>query len=151
MAEEQKQKEHFRTVILLTYLWKDGGYATIIYLSAITGIDQTLYEAASIDGAGRWQQLIHVTMASLMPTIIMLLIIRVGSIMNAGFDQIFNLYSPLVYDTADIIDTYVYRIGLINGKYSMATALGLFKSAVAFMLIVSSNVAIKKMGGDGIW
>ena len=146
-------KKHFRTVILLTYLWKDGGYATIIYLSAITGIDQTLYEAASIDGAGRWQQLIHVTMASLMPTIIMLLIIRVGSIMNAGFDQVFNMYTETVYDVADIIDTYVYRLGLKNLQYSLSTAVGLFKSAIGLVLVVVVNYIVRKIGGkeNALW
>ena len=138
-------KEHFRTVILLTYLWKDGGYATIIYLSAITGIDQTLYEAASIDGAGRWQQLIHVTMASLMPTIIMLLIIRVGSIMNAGFDQIFAMSNALVNPVCEVISTYVYKLGMESRKFSESTAAGLFESVIGLTFVITTNAIAKRI------
>lgn len=142
---------YFVPTLIIANIWKGAGWGTIIYLAALSGVDTGLYEAAMIDGANRWHRMIYITLPSITAAISIQLIMQLSHILSAGFDQIFNLYSPLVYDTADIIDTYVYRIGLINGKYSMATALGLFKSAVAFMLIVSSNVAIKKMGGDGIW
>lgn len=142
---------YFVPALIIANIWKGAGWGTIIYLAALSGVDTGLYEASMIDGANRWHRMIYITLPSITAAISIQLIMQLSHILSAGFDQIFNLYSPLVYDTADIIDTYVYRIGLINGKYSMATALGLFKSAVAFMLIVSSNVAIKKMGGDGIW
>ena len=138
-------KEHFRLVILLSYLWKDGGYATIIYLSSIAGIDQNLYEAASIDGAGRWKQLIHVTLASLMPIIAMLFIIRVGSIMNAGFDQIFALSNPLVNSVSEVISTYVYKLGMESRKFSESTAAGLFESLIGLTFVLTTNAIAKKL------
>lgn len=142
---------YFVPTLIVANIWKGAGWGTIIYLAALSGIDVELYEAAMIDGANRWHRMRYITLPGIVGAVSIQLIMQLSHILSAGFDQIFNLYSPLVYDTADIIDTYVYRIGLINGKYEMATALGLFKSVVAFILIIASNKIIKKLGGDGIW
>ncbi len=107
----------FRPIVVLTDTWKGFGYGAIIYLAALLAIDPNLYEAASIDGASRFKQLLHVTLPSLIPTIVLMTTLSLGNVLNAGFDQIFNLYNPLVYETGDIIDTYVYRMGLIDLQY----------------------------------
>lgn len=138
-------KQYFRLVILFSYLWKSGGMGTIIYLAAISGIPQDLYEAAQIDGAGRLKQLWHITLASLRPTIVMLLVFRVGDMMYAGFDQIFAISNYLVVSVAEIIDTYVYKIGLQGRKFSEATAAGLFQSFIGLVLVLSMNYAAKKI------
>lgn len=138
-------KEHFRLVILFSYLWRSGGYGTIIYLSAIAGIDQSLYEAAEIDGAGRWQQMWHITLASLAPTIVVLLIFRVGEMMYAGFDQIFAMQNYLTVSVCEIIDTYVYKLGMESRKFSEATAAGLFQSAIGLVLVLTTNFVAKKI------
>ncbi len=128
----------FPIVMIATETWKEFGYGTIIYLAAITGIDPNLYEAAQIDGANRWKQILHVTLPGMRVVIVLLMVLSMGNILNAGFDQIFNLYSPPVYESGDIIDTFVYRIGLLDAQYGVATAVGLFKSLVAFIMISSS-------------
>lgn len=138
-------KNSIRTVVLLSYIWVSSGMGTIVYLAAITGIDQQLYEAAMIDGAGRWQQMIHITLATLRPTIIVMFIFRVGNIMNAGFNQIFALSNSLVVSKIDIIDTYVYRIGLEQAKFAEATAAGLFKSAIGLIMVLATNAIAKKV------
>lgn len=141
-------KEHFRIVILLSYLWKSGGFGTIIYLAAIAGIDQELYEAAQIDGAGRLKQLWHITLSSLRPTIVVLLIFRVGEMMYAGFDQIFAISNYLVISVSEIIDTYVYKLGMEGRKFSEATAAGLFQSAIGLVLVLFTNFVAKKIDPD---
>lgn len=128
----------FRPIVVLTSTWKDFGFNMIVYLAAITGINTVLYEAATIDGATRMQQLRYVTIPGILPTIILLATLSLGNVLNAGFDQIFNLYNPLVYSSGDIIDTYVYRAGLVQAQYSFATAVGLLKSVISFILIVIS-------------
>ncbi|MEI0737632.1 ABC transporter permease subunit [Paenibacillus sp. JTLBN-2024] len=128
----------FRPTVILSDLWKNFGFGMIVYLATITGIDPSYYEAAEIDGANRWQQIRHVTLPSMLPMIIVIATLSLGSILDAGFDQIFNLYNPLVYSTGDIIDTYVYRSSLLNGQYGFGTAVGLFKSGISFVLIVIS-------------
>lgn len=125
----------FPWTMVATDVWKSFGFGAIIYLAALTEIDPTLYEAAVMDGASRRQQTRHVTLPGISGTIIMLSTLSLGNILNAGFDQIFNLYSPLVYRTGDIIDTLVYRIGIVNYQYGVATAVGLFKSVVSLLLI----------------
>jgi len=125
----------FPWTMIVTEVWKSFGFGTIIYLAALTDIDPTLYEAAVVDGATRWQQTLHVTLPGISGTIIMLSTLSLGNILNAGFDQIFNLYGPLVYRTGDIIDTLVYRTGILNNQYGVATAVGLFKSVVSLLLI----------------
>jgi putative aldouronate transport system permease protein len=126
----------FKSTVIISDLWKNFGFAMIVYLASIAGIDPTYYEAAEMDGATRWQQTINVTLPSMMPMIIVMSTLSLGGILDAGFDQIFNLYNPLVYSTGDIIDTYVYRSSLLNGQYGFGTAVGLFKSGISFILIV---------------
>lgn len=141
----------FRPVIILSDCWKEFGYGSIIYLSALTSIDPGLYESASLDGASRLQKIFYITLPMLVPTIVLMMALNLGNILNAGFDQIFNLYNPLVYETGDIIDTYVYRIGLIDMQYSLATAIGLIKSVIGFVLIMSSNLVSRKLVSRSIF
>jgi putative aldouronate transport system permease protein len=136
----------FPYVLVSTDLWKEFGYGTIIYLAALTGVDPTLYEAAIVDGANRWKQTIHVTLPSIMYIIILMTVLSLGNILNAGFDQVFNLYSPAVYRTGDIIDTMVYRLGVVDAQYSAATAVGLFRSIVSFLFIAGSYKLAYKYG-----
>lgn len=134
----------FPATMILSDTWKEFGYGTIIYLAALAGIDPTLYEAARIDGANRWQQTLHVTIPGIRVMIVLSLILSMGNVLNAGFDQIFNMLNPVVYSTGDIIDTLVYRMGLVNFQYSLATAAGLFKSFVSLLLIsISYRLAYK--------
>jgi len=142
---------YFRGTLVATDIWKNVGWASIIYLATIAGIDPALYEAASCDGATRFQCTFFITLPLLAPTIVVMLILNVGSIMDAGFDQIFNLYNSAVYDSSDIIDTYVYRIGINDMKYDMSTAVGLFKNIVGFILVVGTNMIAKRLSGEGIW
>lgn len=128
----------FQKTIVWTSIWKEFGFGTIIYLSAITGVDEELYEAAKIDGANRWQQVWHVTLPGMKPVMVVMLILSLGGVLNAGFDQIYNLLNSAVMDTGDILDTLVYRLGLINYQYSYGTALGLFKSLISMILISGS-------------
>jgi len=128
----------FPYVIVASDTWKEFGFETIIYLAALTGISPDLYEAAEVDGASRMRKLIHVTLPGIATTVVLLATLSLGNILNAGFDQIFNLYNPLVYASGDIIDTYVYRVGLLNIQYGLGTAVGLMKSVVSFILIVMS-------------
>jgi putative aldouronate transport system permease protein len=128
----------FPWVIISTNLWKEFGYGTIIYLAALTNLDPNLYEAAAIDGAGRWQQTLYITLPGIAPIVGLMAVLSLGNVLNAGFDQIFNLYSPVVYRTGDVLDTFVYRIGLEDAQYSVATAVGLFKSVVSFLFITMS-------------
>lgn len=128
----------FRYVLVASNEWKEFGFSTIVYLAAITSISPSLYEASVMDGASRWKQTWHITLPGMLPIIILLATLSLGKILNAGFDQVFNLYSPQVYETGDIIDTFVYRIGLVDAQYGVATAVGLFKSAVSLVLITVS-------------
>jgi putative aldouronate transport system permease protein len=125
----------FPWTMILTDVWKTFGFGTVVYLASITSIDPELYEAAVIDGAGRWKQTLYVTLPMLYSIIVLMTVLGLGNVLNAGFDQIYNLYSPAVYPTGDIIDTFVYRLGLQNGKYAIGTAVGLFKSVVSCTLI----------------
>ena len=143
-----QDKDCIRTVVIGSYVWQASGMGTIVYLAAITGIDQQLYEAAMIDGAGKWQQMVHITLPTLLPTIIVLFIFRVGSVMNAGFDQIYALSNSLVVSKIDIIDTYVFKIGIEQAKFSEATAAGLFKSAIGLVLVLTTNYLAKKVDPD---
>jgi len=142
----------FVTMIIVTGIWQSAGYGAVIYLAALAGIDPTLYEAASIDGASRWRQTLHVTLPCLVPTIITLFILNVGYILNAGFDQIYNMYNAQVYDSADIIDTYVLR-RLTALDFSLATAAGLFKSVVGMIMLVVVNAVVRRTsdGEQGVW
>lgn len=141
----------FLVMLIFTDVWKSMGFASIIYMAAIAGVDQSQYEAATLDGANRFQKMFHITLPGIAVAVSIQLIMALSGILSAGFDQIFQLYSPVVYDWADIIDTYVYRIGIGSGNYEVATALGLFKSVVGLVLILLTNKVISKMGGEGIW
>lgn len=140
-------KNLFPGVMILTDVWKNFGYNAIVYLAALTGIDPGLYEAAAIDGAGRWKQTLHVTLPGIAPIIVLMTVLSIGNILNAGFDQIFNMYSASVYSTGDIIDTLVYRLGMVNQQYSLSTAVGFFKSAVSGVLIIISYKLAEKFAG----
>ena len=128
----------FPWTIIWSDVWKTFGFGTVVYLAAITSIDPELYESAVIDGAGKWKQMLHITLPLLGPIIVLMTVLALGNVLNAGFDQVYNLYSPVVYNTGDIIDTYVYRLGLQNGKFSIGTAVGLFKSVVSMIMISAS-------------
>lgn len=128
----------FPYTIVFSDVWKEFGFSAIVYLAALTSIDPTLYEAAIVDGANRWKQTIHVTLPGILPIVVLMTILSLGNVLNAGFDQIFVLYSPVVYHTGDIIDTLVYRVGLVDANYSLATAAGLFKSVISFVLVAIS-------------
>ncbi len=134
----------FQPLLILTDVWKEFGYASIVYLAAITSIDPGLYEAASIDGASWWQRTWHVTLPGMLTVILLMSVMNIANVLNAGFDQVYNLYNPMVYETGDIIDTYVYRMGLLNHQYSFSTAVGLFKSVVGMVLMIGVNEASKK-------
>mgnify|MGYP003910132149 FL=1 len=141
----------FRPIIVLTDTWKGFGYNAIDYLAALTAIDYSLYEAAAIDGANRWQQMTHITMPALVPTVILLTCLSLGNLFNANFDQIFNMYNPLVYKSGDIIDTYIYRMGLVDMQFSLGTAVGLLKSFISFILIGASYYLAKRFAGYRIF
>nr|WP_200962423.1 ABC transporter permease subunit [Paenibacillus sp. Soil750] len=128
----------FPFTLVLTNEWKEFGFSTIVYLAAILGINPALYEAATMDGANRWKQTLHITLPGMAPIIVLLATLSIGNVLNAGFEQVFNLYSPIVYESGDIIDTFVYRIGMIDAQYGVATAVGLFKSLVSLILIALS-------------
>ena len=142
---------YFVPMLIITDIYKGAGWGTIIYFAALSGVDPQLYEAAEIDGARKWKQLLHITLPSITPTIVVMLILSCNNIVNAGFDQIFMLYTSTVYSVADIIDTYVYRIGIERADYSFSTAAGLFKSVIALVMILIVNTVAKKTGNEGIW
>lgn len=141
----------FRWLLVFTEGWKEIGYNTVIYLAAITGIDMALYEAASVDGANKWRQIWHITLPGLLPTIVLMFILKVGYILDTGFEQVLVFYNPAVYEVADIIQTYVYRLGMGQMDFSLSTALGLFNSVVAFVLIITANAVSKKTLHRSIW
>ena len=138
----------FRWIVVITAMWQSVGWGTIIYLAAIAGIDITQYEAAYIDGANRFQVIRRIVLPSILPVISIVFILNLGGILNAGFDQIFNLYNPMVYKTGDIIDTYVYRVGLVDMEYSFSTAVNLFKNVIGLILVLSTNFVVRRIG-DG--
>jgi putative aldouronate transport system permease protein len=143
--------ETIRAVLVSTDVWKEFGYNAVIYLAALTGISPNLYEAAAIDGASRWKQTLHITLPGLLPTVVLLCTLAMGNVLNAGFDQVFNMYNQLVIEKADIIDTYVYRVGITNMQFSLATAAGLFKSVVSFILVVTSYTLAYKFADYSIF
>ncbi|TLP98076.1 sugar ABC transporter permease, partial [Nesterenkonia salmonea] len=143
--------EWFRTVYVTSEVWQTVGWGTILYLAALTTIDPQLYEAARIDGANRWQQMWHVTIPGLLPTMVVLLVLNVGTFMAVGFEKVLLLYSPLTYATADIIATYVYRVGITSSNFSYATAIGLFEAIIGLILILSANYAARRMTGTSLW
>ncbi len=145
-------KTWFLVILIATGVWQSVGYGAVIYLAALAGISPILYEAAKVDGAGRWRQMMHITLPCLVPTMVVLLILSLGGLLNAGFDQIYNMYNPMVYQSSDIIDTYVLR-RMVTMDYGVATAAGLFKGLVGLVLIVGANRIANRMSGgeQGVW
>ncbi|WZL79751.1 ABC transporter permease subunit [Eubacteriales bacterium mix99] len=142
---------NFRTVYVVSGIWQGVGWGSIIYLAAISKIDQQLYEAAIIDGAGRFARMLHVTLPGILPTIIIMLILRMGSLMSVGFEKVFLLYNSGIYETADVISTYVYRRGIIDTDWSFSAAVGLFNSVVNFILVVAANFISGKVSETSLW
>ena len=141
----------FRPIVIGAEIWKEIGWGAIIYLAALAGIDPTLYEAAVIDGASRFKRVIHITLPGIASTIVVLLILRMGRLLNNGFEQIFLLYSPMVYNVADVFETYTYRTGLLERRFSYATAVGLFQAVVGLIMIYTTNYFSKLIGEKGLW
>lgn len=145
------EPRYFRSILVISSVWQGVGWSAIIYLAALTSIDPQLYEAATMDGAGMLRRMWHITLPGISNIIVIMFILAVGGILDAGFEQVLLLYSPPVYEVGDIIDTYVYRQGIINFQYSFSTAVSLFKSVIAMALILVTNFVAKLMGHDGIW
>lgn len=141
----------FRTVYILSDIWQSVGYGSIVYLAAITGVDVQLYEAAKIDGASRFRCMISITLPCILPTIMVMLIMKIGSILSVGFEKIFLLYSPSTYETADVISTYVYRKGMVEQDFGFSTAVGLFNSLINIIFLFGSNWFSKKFLDEGLW
>ncbi|MEU8354640.1 ABC transporter permease subunit [Nonomuraea sp. NPDC048882] len=141
----------FRTIYVSSEVWQTVGWGTILYLAALTTIDDQLYEAARIDGAGRWRQIWHVTLPGIRPTAVTLLILNIGTFMAVGFEKVLLLYNPLTYPTADVISTYLYRMGLESSNFSYAAAIGLFEALVGLVLILSANVISRRTVGTSLW
>lgn len=146
-----QKPEYFRSIIIIAEIWKGAGWGTIIYLASIAGIDQDIYEAAIIDGASRIQRIIHITIPGISSTIIVMLIMRMGSVLKNGFEEIFLLYNPMVYDVADVFETYTYRIGIQGGRFSYSTAVGIFQSVVGFIMITIANKLAKRFGESSLY
>lgn len=146
-----RQPEWFRFLYVSSGIWQGIGWGSIIYLAAISNIDPTLYEAAKMDGAGRWKQTLHITIPGIMPTIVILLILSMGSMMTVGSEKVLLMYNPLTYETADVISTYVYRKGILEANYGYTTAVGLFNSVISFALIVAANGISKRVSDNKLW
>lgn len=142
---------YFRSIIIVSGIWKEMGWNAIIFLAALAGISPSLYEAAKIDGAGRWKQFLHITLPGILPAVMLLLLLKIGHTLDLGFEQIYIFLNPITYATGDVLDTYSYREGIVQGKYSMTTAIGLFKAAVGFLLLLMANRASKSLTGQGIF
>ncbi|MBD0379800.1 ABC transporter permease [Paenibacillus sedimenti] len=141
-------KEYFRGLLVVSNIWKEAGFGTVLYLATIATIDPHQYEAAKVDGAGKLRQIWHITLPGLRTTIVILLIFRMGQILNAGLEQIFALYNPLVYEVSEILDTYIYKLAFEDAKFSLSTAAGLFKAAIAFVLVLVTNYIAKKIDNE---
>jgi putative aldouronate transport system permease protein len=146
-----QRAEWFRFIYVGSEVWQTIGWGTILYLAALTSIDDSLYEAAKIDGAGRWRQTWHVTLPGIRPTMVTLLILNIGSFINVGFEKVFLLYNPLTYETADVISTYLYRVGLVSNNLSYATAIGLFQALIGLVMVLSANVISRRTTGTSLW
>jgi len=145
------QPEWFRTIYVGSEIWQTVGWGTILYLAAIAGVDPTLYEAAKIDGANRFQQMRHVTLVGMIPVMIILFVLTLGHFMEIGFQKIILLYNPMTYETADVLNTFIYRRGILSADFSFATAVGLFQSVIGFVLVVAANRVVKKFSDTSLW
>lgn len=141
----------YRPIYIVSEVWQTMGWGAILYLAALTNIDDSLYEAAKIDGANRWKQTIHITIPGILPTIIVLLILNIGNLLSVGFEKILLTYNPLNYETSDVISTYLYRVGLQSSNFSYATAIGLFEAIIGLILVFSANYFSKKYTQNGLW
>lgn len=146
-----QKSEYFRTLVIGTGMWKEMGWSAIIFLAALSGINPSLYEAAKIDGAGRWKQLQHITLPGILPAITTLLLLKIGHVMDVGFEQIYVFLNPMVLEVGDVLDTYSYRAGIINGQFSLTTAMGLFKSVIGFILLAVSNRVSRATTGESLY
>jgi putative aldouronate transport system permease protein len=146
-----QRPEWFRAVYVSSEVWQTVGWGTILYLAALTTVDESLYEAARIDGANRWKQTWHITLPGIRPTMVTLLILNIGTFMAVGFEKVLLLYNPLTYPTADVISTYLYRVGLVSNNFSYAAAIGLFESIIGLTLILSANAISKRAVGASLW
>ncbi len=146
-----QRAEWFRTVYVTSEVWQTVGWGTILYLAALTTVDSSLYEAARIDGANRWRQTWHVTLPGIRPTMITLLILNIGMFLDVGFQKVLLLYSPLTYDTADVISTYLYRVGLVSNNFSYAAAIGLFQALIGLAMVLSANLISRRTVGASLW
>jgi len=145
------KEQYFRTILVSTNIWKGFGMSAVYYLAALTSIDPQLYEAARIDGANRWKQILYITLPGIAPIFTLLLILNIGSMITIGFEQIFLLYSPTVYNVGDVISTYVYRLGLVQTQYSLTTAIGLSQSVINFVMVMTANITARKLVGYALW
>lgn len=145
------REKMFVPIYVASGIWQTLGWDTIIYMAALSGIDMQLYEAAKIDGAGKWNQMRYVTLPGIMPTIIIMLILKIGSMLSVGYEKIILLYNPLIYNTSDVISTYVYRLGFESQEWSYTSAVGLFNSIINFFLLVSANAISRKMNDTSLW
>ncbi len=143
--------EYFRSIFIFKNIWQNAGFGAIVYVAALAGIDQELYEAARIDGAGRWKQMLNVTLPGIMSTVAIMLILRIGHLLSVGYEAIILLYQPSTYETADVISTYVYRVGLLGGNFGLSTAIGLFNGIVSFILVQSANAFSRKVSDVALW
>ncbi|MFC4103416.1 ABC transporter permease [Paenibacillus xanthanilyticus] len=143
--------EYFRPIYIVSEIWQRFGWESIIYVAALAGIDQEQYEAARIDGAGRWRQMFNVTLPGIMPTVAIMLILRMGNLLNVGFEKIILLYNSSIYETADVISSYVYRIGLLEFNWSFSASVGLFNSVINLILLVTANYISRKVSQNSLW
>ncbi|WP_176086558.1 ABC transporter permease subunit [Martelella sp. HB161492] len=143
--------EWFRTIFITSGIWQESGFGSIVFLAAIAGISPSLYESAVVDGASRWQMMWRITLPCIMPTIIIMLIIRIGNLLEVSFEKVLLLYQPATYETADVINTFIYRQGLQGGQYDLAAAAGLFNAVVAFVLVMTANTIAKRRSGTSLW
>jgi putative aldouronate transport system permease protein len=146
-----QRAEWFRAIYISSEAWQTVGWGTILYLAALTTIDANLYEAARIDGANRWKQTWHITLPGIRPTMVTLLILNIGTFMAVGFEKVLLLYNPLTYPTADVISTYLYRVGILSSNFSYATAIGLFEALIGLTLILSANTISRRLVGTSLW
>ncbi|SDE17448.1 ABC transporter permease [Glycomyces harbinensis] len=146
-----QRPEWFRAVYVGSEVWQTVGWGTILYLAALTTVDDSLYEAARIDGAGRWRQTWHVTLPGIRPTMMTLLVLNIGTFLNVGFEKVLLLYNPLTYETADVISTYLYRVGLVSNNLSYAAAIGLFQAVIGLVMVLSANLISRRMVGTSLW
>ena len=145
------EEKYFRLIVILSSIWKESGWGTIIYLAAMAGINIELYEAAEIDGASKLQRLIHITLPCIKPTVVTMLILRLGQIMGNGFEQIFVLQNPMNLSVSEVFETYTYRVGIVGGRFSFGTTVGLFTSVIGTIFLLLSNKAASMLKEDGIW